>query len=128
MRYNDTKIEAKHSVAGVKIMENCVGCKWLDADWLENDDGDEYEVYYCDKHVVDGNFDPEETPRCEKYKKYRPKPYKEKDTLCDTCERLRDCVAGGKVIECTTTLDTRQHYIAGFSSCPIIHNGAATLL
>lgn len=45
------------------------------------------------------------------------KPYVEKDTKCDKCEYLQECIAEGKVIDCRNFEDTRSHYIKGLGSC-----------
>lgn len=44
-------------------------------------------------------------------------PYVEKDTKCDKCEYLQECIAEGKVIDCRSLEDTRSHYIKGLGSC-----------
>ena len=44
------------------------------------------------------------------------KPYVEKDTKCDKCEYLQECIAEGKVIDCRNFEDTRSHYIKGLGS------------
>lgn len=44
-------------------------------------------------------------------------PYVEKDTKCDKCEYLQECIAEGKVIDCRNIEDTRSHYIKGLGSC-----------
>lgn len=44
-------------------------------------------------------------------------PYVEKDTKCDKCEYLQECIAEGKVIDCRNFEDTRSHYIKGLGSC-----------
>lgn len=38
-------------------------------------------------------------------------PYKEKDTLCDTCLHLQECIENGNVIDVTACCDSRKHYI-----------------
>lgn len=45
------------------------------------------------------------------------KPYVEKDTKCDKCEYLQECIAEGKVIDYRNFEDTRSHYIKGLGSC-----------
>ena len=45
------------------------------------------------------------------------KPYVEKDTKCDKCEYLQECIAEGKVIDCRNFEDTRSHYFKGLGSC-----------
>lgn len=43
----------------------------------------------------------------------KPQPYEEKDTKCDKCENLSECMKRGNVIDCTLSFDTRKHYIVG---------------
>ena len=38
------------------------------------------------------------------------KKYVEKDTECDKCEYLKNCIEKGNYIDCTTSYDTRRHY------------------
>ncbi len=53
---------------------------------------------------------------CQDFKKYSPRRYVERDTKCDKCEFLSDCMEHSEVINCTTELDSKQHYIIGFGS------------
>ena len=39
--------------------------------------------------------------------------YTEKDTECDKCYKLNECIKNGYVVNCTYSLDTREHYIKG---------------
>lgn len=38
-------------------------------------------------------------------------PYKEKDTLCDTCLHLQECIENGNALDVTACCDSRKHYI-----------------
>ena len=38
-------------------------------------------------------------------------PYIEKDTECDKCYKLNDCINKGYVVNCQICCDTRPHYI-----------------
>lgn len=40
--------------------------------------------------------------------------YVEKDTECDNCKYLSDCIANGNVIDCRTISDERSHYTSTF--------------
>lgn len=40
--------------------------------------------------------------------------YVEKDTKCDNCKYLSDCIANGNVIDCRTISDERIHYTSTF--------------
>ena len=51
-----------------------------------------------------------------KKQKADPTPHIEKDTKCDKCEYLQECIAEGKVIDCRNLEDTRSHYIKGLGS------------
>lgn len=39
--------------------------------------------------------------------------YVERDTKCDLCEYLNECIDVGNVLDCTHSMDTRKHYIHG---------------
>ena len=85
----------------------CQTCKYHDWDWDWCGD-DEYAFEVCRKHkreIEDIN------DTCNDYKKYKPKPYVEKDTVCDKCKYLKDCI--GELMKITTILDSRSHYISG---------------
>ena len=40
--------------------------------------------------------------------------YVEEDTECDKCYKKKDCIGKGYLVNSTTNLDTREHYIKGF--------------
>ena len=43
----------------------------------------------------------------------------EKDTECDKCNRLHECIASGILLEFQSLEDTKMHYIRGWNeSCP----------
>lgn len=44
------------------------------------------------------------------------RPYIEKDTKCDKCEYLQECIVNGHVINCMTFMDKREHYIVGIGA------------
>lgn len=44
------------------------------------------------------------------------KEYIERDTTCDKCKYLNECITEGIVCSCTTIVDTREHYICGPAS------------
>lgn len=44
------------------------------------------------------------------------KPYVEKDTKCDKCEYLQECIDKGNVVYCSMSCDYREHYIAGIGA------------
>lgn len=41
-------------------------------------------------------------------------PRVEKDTMCDTCERLEQCKKENNVMDCTSLYDSRTHYCRSF--------------
>lgn len=41
----------------------------------------------------------------------------EKDTECDKCELLYECIKEGNVMDVTEITDVRQHYIGGRLTC-----------
>ena len=51
-----------------------------------------------------------------KRKKVSSEPYVEKDTKCDKCQYLQECIENGYVINCITLMDEREHYICGIGS------------
>lgn len=44
------------------------------------------------------------------------KPYVEKDTKCDKCEYLQECIDKGNVVYCSMSYDEREHYIRGIGA------------
>lgn len=52
----------------------------------------------------------------EKKQKADPTQRIEKDTKCDKCEYLQECIDEGEVIDCRTFEDTRSHYIGGLGA------------
>lgn len=52
----------------------------------------------------------------EKKQKVATAPRIEKDTKCDKCEYLQECIDEGEVIDCRTFEDTRSHYIGGLGA------------
>ena len=51
-----------------------------------------------------------------KRKKVPSEPYVEKDTKCDKCQYLQECIDNGYVVNYGRLLDERNHYIAGLGS------------
>lgn len=51
-----------------------------------------------------------------KKQKVATTPRIEKDTKCDKCEYLQECIDEGKVIDCRNFEDMRSHYIKGLGS------------
>lgn len=51
-----------------------------------------------------------------KRKEVPSEPYVEKDTKCDKCQYLQECIENGYVLNCSRTLDERNHYIVGLGS------------
>lgn len=93
----------------------CENCKYYDIDYEWDDDYEnEIEIDICRKgHDIDCAL----KNICTDFKKYKPRRYVEKDTRCDKCEFLSDCMKHYEVINCTTESDSRQHYIVGISNC-----------
>lgn len=44
------------------------------------------------------------------------KPYVEKDTKCDKCEYLQECIGKGNVVYCSMSSDEREHYVRGIGA------------
>ena len=51
-----------------------------------------------------------------KRKEVPSEPYVEKDTKCDKCQYLQECIENGYVLNCMTFMDEREHYIVGLGS------------
>lgn len=92
---------------------NCYSCKFYDTDY-EFDGEDEYEIGICeaghDEYL-------ESEDECPYFKKYRQRKYVEKDTECDKCEYLSECMENGGYIDCTNLRDTRTHVMCGMENC-----------
>ena len=43
-------------------------------------------------------------------------PYIERDTRCDKCDRLQECLKEDILLDATTTYDSRKHYIRGMGA------------
>lgn len=96
-------------------MSDCSKCKFCEEDYIfDEEDGEEYQFYICSKGN-DTSLDFE----CKDFKEYKPRKSKEKDTKCDKCNLLDDCIANNLVIDCSEIGNTRQHYICGSNSCKI---------
>ena len=94
-------------------MNDCSRCKFCDIDYIFDEDiGEEYPLYSCEKGN-DTSLDFE----CDDFEEYKPKPYKERDTKCDKCESLTECINDGLVLDCTNELDYMKHYIVGRCGC-----------
>ena len=94
-------------------MNDCSKCKFCDIDYIFDEDiGDEYPLYSCEKgNGTSLDFE------CDDFEEYKPKLYKERDTKCDKCELLTECINDSLVLDCTNGLDDRNHYIVGRYGC-----------
>lgn len=45
---------------------------------------------------------------------HKQQEYIERDTRCDRCEYLTECIENCNVIDATSIMDERKHYIKGF--------------
>lgn len=43
-------------------------------------------------------------------------PYVEKDTKCDKCQYLQECIDKGNVVYCSMSCDESEHYIKGIGA------------
>lgn len=91
----------------------CYDCEFYDSDYVF-DGEDEYEVDICEADHGEYLDSDEECPY---YKKYILPKYDEKDTECDKCEYLSECMGIGEYIDCTTLGDTRTHVMCDMDSC-----------
>lgn len=89
----------------------CENCKYYDVDYEWDDlSEDEVEIEKCGKgHDISCDM-----KCCEDFKEYKPKPYKEEFSECDTCEFLSSC---GNTIESTLREDTCRHFTKGYGYC-----------
>lgn len=93
------------------MSNRCSECKFHDWDveWDEEIE-DEAVISICrighEKYLESGE-------KCPFFKKFKSKPYVEKDTECDKCEFISECIEEGNVISVTRLADERQHYVAG---------------
>lgn len=93
-------------------VKDCSTCKYCNEDFVfDEETGEEYPFYTCTK----GN-DTDLDYKCKDFKEYKPRKYREKDTKCDKCKYLQECIDEGKVIDCRNIEDTRSHYIKGLGS------------
>lgn len=93
----------------------CKKCEHIGCDCVWDDEiGEDEIIYSCLKHH-DIEFENESD--CPYFKEFKEKKYKEKDTKCDKCGRLQYCVENGILIDCTTELDNKRHFIYGIGGC-----------
>lgn len=93
------------------MANRCEQCKFYAFDCVyNNEDYEEYEVEIC-KEDHDEYLDSDE--ECPFFKEFKAKPYVEKDTECDECEFLQECIEKGNVLDATRFDDMIHHYIRG---------------
>lgn len=94
-------------------MNNCLNCKFYNEDYdFDEETGEEYSVYTCAKgKETNTNY------KCEDFKRYKPRKYVEKDTMCDRCENVEICKKLSGSIDCTTIGDSKSHIICGRDYC-----------
>lgn len=97
----------------MRQIKSCGKCKFSNLDYIFDDEtGEEYLLCTCKKgNDTELDFD------CNDFKEYKPKSYKEEDTECDKCDKLSICKKYDLVLRCTTSYDTREHYIVGRRGC-----------
>lgn len=93
------------------MTHNCNNCKFHDVEYeWDYELDDEIEIESCRKGH--GSF--LRSPfKCPHFEKYEPEPYVEKFTECDKCEYVKSCESNGYVLNCTTSMDSQEHYIKG---------------
>ena len=93
---------------------NCKQCEYFNEDYIFDEEiGDEFPLFSCDKGHDDELFS---DCKCPYFEEYRPINYIERDTNCDKCPKLKDCISSGNVLRTTIGVDTREHYIMGIGS------------
>lgn len=91
------------------MSNRCVNCKFYDSDW-EWDGEDECRIDIClERH----NEYLESSEDCPFFQRFRRKPYVEKNTKCDECKLLQECISTGNVVETTLDIDERRHFVIG---------------
>lgn len=95
----------------------CEKCEYFNEDYIfDNETGDEFPFFSCDKgHDDELNSD----CKCPYFEEYKPIKYVERDTKCDNCELLNDCISNGSVIDSTQSYDCKRHYMVGLGSACI---------
>lgn len=98
-------------------MNRCEDCKFHDIEYMWDED-DEYEEEYpfitCEKGMDEYIGSDEDCPYFHEIKRRK---HAEKDTECDKCELLHECIKEGNVMDMTELTDVRQHYIGGRLTC-----------
>lgn len=97
--------------------KKCNDCKYLGSDYEYDEDDEEIEVYSCQSKEADAEDYIHKDIECPYFKKYKPRKYIEKRTVCDKCENLKECIANDNVIETTAILDMTRHYATGLNGC-----------
>lgn len=104
----------------MKHEKTCEDCWYSEVDWfVDNDDGDEFEVWYCTKdrqRVLDDFDEALNCPHYKEVKSYSGEAQQERFTECDGCEELHTCMYYG-YIDCTMSTDTRKHFICNNTHC-----------
>lgn len=93
------------------MSKQCENCKYCDVDYKWDDlSDDEVEIEICGKgHDISCDVE-----CCKDFREYKPKPYKEEFSECDTCEYLSSCE---NVLESTIKQDTCRHFEKGRGYC-----------
>lgn len=97
-------------------MSKCRNCEFCDVDYEFDDKvGEEYEILTCKK-----GRDAESSEECVDYQECNTeKPIPTPDTKCDSCSLLKPCLDSNRVINCTTSYDSKQHYLPNIgTTCP----------
>lgn len=96
------------------MANRCAQCKFYDRDFEWNDEiDDEVLIETC---IKDHNEYLCSDETCPFFKVFKARPYIEKDTNCDKCEFIHECIEEGNVIDVTRFDDERKHYIGGIGS------------
>ena len=97
----------------VGVAYNCEQCEYFNEDYIFDEEiGDEFPLFSCDKGHDELFYD----CKCPYFEEYKPINYIERDTNCDKCPKLKDCISNGNVLRTTISVDTREHYITGIGA------------
>lgn len=78
-------------------------------------------ILFCDMADIQAIVEAISSVDNEEERAERRQRRKEKDTQCDTCPHLQECIEKGNVLDSTGYYDSRKHYIKGLcEDCPVM--------
>lgn len=96
-------------------MNKCDNCKFCNQDYIfDEDEGEEYPLFTCEKGQDEYISSDEDCPF---FVKHRLKKHVEKDTKCDKCKFLKQCIFNSNVIDVSEFGDERSHWVGSLETC-----------